>query len=91
MGIIKRVGTFVGSHMPFVIPSCIIVGCLAPDVFATIKSYITKLGLNSLWFNDIICWYRFIIDWRYRNWSTYSGKIKIRLYLFIMWSIWFPR
>ena len=37
MGVIKRVGTFVGSHMPFVIPSCIIVGCLAPDVFATIK------------------------------------------------------
>ena len=43
MGIIRRAGGFVGSHMPVVVPCCVVLGVLLPEVFGAFKPVVPFL------------------------------------------------
>lgn len=43
MDAIKRLGAFVGSHMPFIVPVCVAIGVLFPGQLATIKGLVPVL------------------------------------------------
>lgn len=43
MDLIRRAGTFVGSHMPIVVPCCVVLGVLFPQVFSVLKPAVTLL------------------------------------------------
>lgn len=39
----KRLGSFLGSHMPFIVPTCVVIGVLLPDQFSPIKAFVPIL------------------------------------------------
>ena len=39
----KRLGGFIGSHMAFVSPACVVLGVLFPDQFSVLKPVVTAL------------------------------------------------
>ena len=41
--LVKRTGTFVGGHMAFVVPLCLVVGIALPDAFGSIKGAVPYL------------------------------------------------
>lgn len=43
MGIIRRAGGFVGSHMPVVVPCCVVLGVLLPEIFGAFKPVVPFL------------------------------------------------
>lgn len=39
----KRLGAFLGSHMPIIVPTCVVIGILFPDQFSPIKAFVPIL------------------------------------------------